>query len=291
MLLSPRYSGPTILTIDGDPTDVLRPLVGQRRRLETTLASLTPDQWAAPSRCSGWSVRDVVAHLAGINPLFVHSAVAGLAGEPTRLMQQFDPAATPPLMVDAMGEMQPEEVLELFVSTNDDLFTMVERLTEEQWSTPAESVPGDVTIRLLMSHALWDAWVHERDIVLPLNITPTVETEEVTASLRYVAALSPAFAFGAGIEYRGEFALEASDAEFSFVMAVDDSVDVRVGAVATDAPVLRGTAVELTEALSTRVPLPPDSPAEWRRVLHGLRYTWDLVDGADVHTMATRSIR
>lgn len=276
MLLSPRYSGPTILTIDGNPLDVLAPLVSQRRRLEATLATLTDEQWHAQSRCAAWTVRDVVAHLAGINPLFLKSAVAGLDGDPTRLMQHFDPAVTPPLMVDAMASMSPNEVLDLFVSSNDELFSTLEGLDELGWSTLAESPPGDVSIRLLMSHALWDGWVHERDIVLPLGIQPTVVAEEVSASLRYVAALSPAFAIGAGRENPGEFGIEATDPELSCVLVVDGSVLVRTETAAAGVPILRGSAVELTEALSTRVRLPAGSPTEWHRLLLGLEYTWDL---------------
>ena len=35
----------------------------ERRDLAALLDSLTPEQWAAPSLCAGWSVRDVVAHI------------------------------------------------------------------------------------------------------------------------------------------------------------------------------------------------------------------------------------
>lgn len=40
--------------------DTIRPL-----RLETAdyLETLTPEQWAAPSLCTGWSVQDIAAHL------------------------------------------------------------------------------------------------------------------------------------------------------------------------------------------------------------------------------------
>ncbi|HYO00638.1 MAG TPA: maleylpyruvate isomerase family mycothiol-dependent enzyme [Mycobacterium sp.] len=276
MLLSPRYSGPPILTIDGDPSDVLGPLVGQRRRLASTLATLTDQQWHAQSRCEAWTVRDVVAHLAAINPLFVKSAIAGLEGNPTRLMQYFDPAVTPPQMVDAMSALSPSEVLDLFVTSNDDLFSVVQNLDDAGWSTLAESPPGDVSIRLLMSHALWDGWVHERDILLPLGMEPTVVAEEVTASLRYVAALSPAFAFGAGRAYAGKFGIRATDPDFDRVIDVADSVAVRAVEVAEGVPVLRGSAVELAEALSTRFPLPADAPTEWQRLLLGLEHTWDL---------------
>lgn len=35
----------------------------QRRAAAELLARLTPDQWGAPSLCTGWTVRDVAAHL------------------------------------------------------------------------------------------------------------------------------------------------------------------------------------------------------------------------------------
>lgn len=282
MLLSPRYSGPPIITMDGSADDVHAPLVNQRRRLESILSSLTADQWETRSRCSAWTVKDVVAHLAGINPMFVMSALAGLDGKPTRLMRHFDPAKSPPMMVDQLGALSPDEVLNLFVTSNDALFTVLDALDEKGWSTTAESVPGDVSMRLLMSHALWDSWVHERDIVLPLGIEPVVVAEEVTASLRYVAALSPAFAIGAEQEYSGEFAIETTAPAYSCVVEVKGSVAVRTGATSTEASMLKGSAVELTEALSTRLPLPDDSPAEWHKLLQGLKYTWDLTTECEV---------
>lgn len=36
----------------------------QRRQLARLLADLTPEEWRAPSLCDGWTVRDVVGHLA-----------------------------------------------------------------------------------------------------------------------------------------------------------------------------------------------------------------------------------
>lgn len=278
MLLSPRYTGATVVTIEGDPHDVAAPLIRQRLRLAEIAATFTEDQWSAPTRCAAWSVRDVIAHLAGINPLYVASAVAGLTGEPTRLMQYFDPAVSPLTMVDDIGPLSSLEVLELFTSSNAELIATVEALDEREWSTLAESPLGEVPMRLLMSHALWDSWVHERDILIPLGIEPAVAADEVVASLRYVAALTQGFAFGAGIELRGHFGIEAINPDFHCVMSVEDAVNVRVGHPDDGMPVLRGPAVELTEALSTRLPLPVDAPPAWHRLLRGLTYTWDLVD-------------
>jgi uncharacterized protein (TIGR03083 family) len=276
MILSPRYSGPTVVTIEGDPGDVAVPLVRQRLRLAELAATFTEAEWSAPSRCSQWSVRDVIADIAGINPLYVMSAVAGLAGEPTRLMPHFDPAVSPLRMVEQVAALSSAQVLDLLVSSNAELIASAEALDGSGWCTSAESPLGEVPIRLVMSHALWDSWVHERDIVIPLGMTPTVVADEVVASLRYVAALTQGFAFGAGMECRGRFGIDATDPDFHCVMTVDDAVSVRVERPGDDIPVLRGPAVQLTEALSTRLPLPADAPPEWRRLLAGLEYTWDL---------------
>ncbi|MFY9921866.1 MAG: maleylpyruvate isomerase family mycothiol-dependent enzyme [Mycobacterium sp.] len=278
MLLSPRYTGPTVVTIEGDPRDVAAPLVRQRTRLAEIAADFTDDEWSAPSRCAAWSVRDVIAHLAGINPLYVMSAVAGLAGEPTRLMPYFDPAVSPLRMVDDIRTLSSAEVFELLISSNAELIATVEALDERGWSTVAESPLGEVPIRLLMSHALWDSWVHERDILIPLGIEPSLIADEVVASLRYVSALTQGFAFGAGMECRGKFGIEATDPDFHCVMAVDDAVTVRIEQPDDSMPVLRGPAVMLAEALSTRLPLPAGAPPEWHRLLGGLTYTWDLVE-------------
>ena len=173
-------------------------------------------------------------------------------------------------------------MLDLFVSSNAELIATVEALDDWGWSTMAESPLGAVPIRLLMSHALWDSWVHERDILIPLGIEPAVNADEVVASLRYVAALTQGFAFGAGMECKGQFGIEATDPDFHCVMAVEDAVTIRVEHPDDTMPVLRGPAVELTEALSTRRPLPVDAPSEWRGVLGGLQYTWDLVTYSQV---------
>lgn len=276
MLLRPRYDGPTIISMNGAPDDVLIPLIRQRRRLATLLASLTEEQWQTPSRCAAWTVRDVVAHLVTINPLYQMSAVCGLQGEPTRLMGQFDPAATPPMMVDSMGPQSPQEVLDRFTATNEEFFDAVRGLDDTDWSALAESPVGHVPIRFVCAHALWDSWVHERDITVPLGLPFTVEADEVSVSLRYIAALGPAFGMGAGRSYRGLFAVEATDPAMTFVIEVDASVHVREGAAAPGIPVLRGSAVDLVEALTSRLPLPASAPAEWRRLHNGLRETWNL---------------
>ncbi|GLW64240.1 hypothetical protein Arub01_24840 [Actinomadura rubrobrunea] len=46
----------------------------EAERLDAFFAELGPDDWDRPSRCAGWSVRDVLAHLAGAE-LYNHACL------------------------------------------------------------------------------------------------------------------------------------------------------------------------------------------------------------------------
>ena len=279
MKLSPRYDGLPIISIDGRWDDQVEPVARQRRRFEAMLAGIDDQQWQAASRCAGWTVQDVVAHLVGVTAFWEASVGAGLAGTPTRLLAAFDPAATPPLMVEPMRTLTPNEVLEQFVSSNDGFLGAIEGLDERGWSMIAEAPAGHLPIRILVHHALWDCWVHERDIALPLGLEGAVEPDEVHACLRFAAALSPALAMGNSGEPNttspGQFAVAATDPDTHFVLEVGESVAVHTGPARDGTPCLRGGAVSLVEALSLRAPLPVATPPEWRSVLGGLATAFD----------------
>ena len=250
MLLRPRYEGPPIISIAGQPGDQLAPVTRQRRRFEAMLEGLSDDDWSAATRCDGWTVQDVVAHLAGVNAFWHASVRAGLAGTPTRVLAGFDPATTPELMVAPMRDLAPKEILAQFASSNDAFMGVLAELDDGGWETLAESPPGHVPIRLLAQHALWDSWMHERDVALPMGLTPPVEPDEVGSCLRYAAALSPAFAIEAGRALAGRFAVEATDPPLCCVLEVGESVSVRDDVAKPEVPCLRGDAVMLVEALT-----------------------------------------
>ena len=49
--------------------DIWSMIAAERRTLADAMDTLTPDQWAAPSLCYGWTVRDIAGHL--ISPFTV----------------------------------------------------------------------------------------------------------------------------------------------------------------------------------------------------------------------------
>jgi uncharacterized protein (TIGR03083 family) len=275
--LNPRYGRPPALVIDTSLTDVAAPLTRQRRRLAELLSDLTDDQWAAPSRCEGWSTQDVVAHLVVTNQFWDFSMKAGLAGEPTRVLATFDPVASPAQMVEQVRSRTPAETLAQFVESNDAFLGTVATIADDQWATVAEAPPGHVALRAVALHALWDAWVHERDVALPLGIEAAEEPDEVAGSLQYAAALSPTFLATNGSVRTGHLSVRATDPDVSFVVAAGPTVTVSDGTLPSDgALVLAGPAVALTEALSLRRPLEQPVATSDRWLLEGLAEVFDV---------------
>lgn len=240
-------------------------------------ATFDDDQWAAPSRCEGWTVRDVLAHLVGTDQFWTLSVTQGLAGTPTRYLVGFDPVATPKSMVDGTRAQSPADVLADFRAGSDALAGLLADLDDEQWELPAEAPPGHIALQGLARHALWDAWIHERDILLPLGIAPAEEPDEVAACLEYAAALGPAFiatTAPAG-SVSATLAVAAQEPEVQVVVDLGDTVTVRHGAPPDGAVTLSGPAVALVEALSSRGPLPCEVAPEDRWLLEGLATVFD----------------
>ena len=130
-------------------------------------------------------------------------------------------------------------------------------------------------------HALWDAWIHERDIVLPLGLAAVEEPDEIAGSLAYVAALGPALLALNGSTRSATIDVRTTDPHLRLLVEVGASVVLHDGSsgsiAASDAATvtLAGPAVELVEALSFRVPLTASLDPEDRWVLGDLGRVFD----------------
>lgn len=276
MQLSPWYGPDPIIALDGPPDAIAAPLVRQRRRLAEELGRLDAEQWASPSRCAGWSVRDVITHLQSTNTFWGFSIATALRGEPSRFLATFDPVATPAQLVADAPPCSTDELLDQFRASNESLADQLAGLDEAGWSATAEAPVGHVAVGTLAHHALWDALVHERDILLPLGIDPVVEADETLASLRYVAALGPAFAVSRGEAPGGVLAVVPTDLDGAFTVTVADLVTVDAAPAQPQADVvLHGPAVDLLEGLSLRTPLPAPIPEDASWWTDGLKVTFD----------------
>jgi uncharacterized protein (TIGR03083 family) len=285
--LHPRYDGPAVIDVDeivGDPSEAV---VRQRARLAEELAGFSPREWAAPSRCADWNVQDVVEHLVSVNRFWIHSVDEGLRGSPTRLLADFDPVSVPASMVDAARGRPPSATMDAFVTSNDRLASLWTSLGGPEWSTAAEAPPGHLALRAVAAHALWDAWIHERDVLLPLGHEQPAEADEIELALAYAATLGPAYAACVESEVRtATLGVRAHDPELVLTVEIGEVVSVRHGLDGAPTAVIEGDAVGLVDGLSVRGS-PPVIAGEHRWLLSGLETVFD--DGSAVEPpMATR---
>jgi uncharacterized protein (TIGR03083 family) len=189
MQLTPVYGADPLIVLDGPPDAILGPVVRQRRRLVEALGRLDDDQWGRPTRCEGWDVRDVIVHLDSTNSFWSFSIGAGVAGSPTRFLATFDPVASPAALVAGAPSRPPSCSALRSVDRGAGHPARVAR--RPRVALVRRGPAGHISVSAVAHHALWDSWVHERDILVPLGIEQVVEPDEVAASLAHAAALSP----------------------------------------------------------------------------------------------------
>ena len=136
-------------------------VAAERRRLADFVAVLPDDQWATPSQCAAWTVRDVVAHLTVTTrvsvPRVLHAAV--------RARGDFDRVAVD-LAAERAAAHAPAE--------------LVAQLRDSAAST--RRIIGSGPMDPLM-----DLVIHGQDIARPLGRRYVSPPEVVRACLAYVA--------------------------------------------------------------------------------------------------------
>jgi hypothetical protein len=176
-----------------------------------------------------------------------------VAGEPTRFLASFDPVASPAELVDSTQGTPPAATLDAFRTSTEEMVRVVEALDDDGWASVGEAPPGHVPLTLVADHALWDSWVHERDILVPLGRTPVEDDGEVLTCLRYAAALGQAFEIGQAGGTGGAAVLEVTEPDARIVVTAEgDHVRVHEGPAPDGASVGRLAAVPLLEMLSRR---------------------------------------
>lgn len=124
------------------------------------LPALTPDDWARPTDCPGWSVKDVAAHLAHLEHELVSGDNAYLDPDTTAIAAAYTQAG-----VDARVDQSPAELIAEFA---DAVAVRTEALSDlpEDPQTRAPITPGGVdwSWDTLLRNRCVDVWVHEQDV-------------------------------------------------------------------------------------------------------------------------------
>jgi uncharacterized protein (TIGR03083 family) len=158
-----------------DPEHLLDVVSEQRRRFLAVLEGFGPDDWAAPTRCAEWSAHDVVRHLCDANGI-TH---LGPGDRTLDVTAGFDPRTAPRGWLAASAGEPPGDTLARLVATTDELLVVARRRLAEGRSFDVFLPYGAMDWTVLVLHGLWDAWVHERDIML-MRVTEHPGSDDAT---------------------------------------------------------------------------------------------------------------
>jgi uncharacterized protein (TIGR03083 family) len=131
----------------------------ERLEFADFLAALTPEQWATPSLCAGWTVRDVAAHCVSFE---------GLSGG--QLATRFLKGRLQTDRINALA------VADLAGSSTDDLIGLLQD----------NALPHGLGAGFGGRVALTDNMVHQQDIRRPLGLARTIPAERLSAALDFV---------------------------------------------------------------------------------------------------------
>jgi uncharacterized protein (TIGR03084 family) len=150
--------------------DVNQALAAELAELRDLLAALTDADWDRPSPCEGWSVSDVVLHLAQTNEMAIASAggrfdevVAAMTAGTTA--QDVDEGAA--IAVEKERGQPNEAVLARWQASADTLWDALEAADPHARVTWVE---GRVSIRTLTTTRLAETWIHAGDIAKAVGV-------------------------------------------------------------------------------------------------------------------------
>lgn len=136
----------------------------ERIDLANFLAGLTPEQWDARTLCTGWRVRDVVAHMIGYEDLRL------AAFFPRVIKGGFNPNRINANRLDELDGRTPEQLLEMV------------RVSE---------TPRSLTAGFGGRIALLDGIVHQQDIRRPLGMPREIPGERMRVAMDFARWAPP----------------------------------------------------------------------------------------------------
>jgi uncharacterized protein (TIGR03083 family) len=131
----------------------------ERAEFADFLAGLTPEQWAAPSLCDGWSVRDVAAHCVS----FEETSAGQLAARFVKGRLNTDRINA--LALDSLAERPTEDIVGLLRDN---------------------AQPHGLGAGFGGRVALTDNMIHQQDIRRPLGLPRTIPPERLHVALDFV---------------------------------------------------------------------------------------------------------
>jgi uncharacterized protein (TIGR03083 family) len=250
-----------VITFDITPREALDANAAQRRRFVDLAASLDDKHWTVASRCSEWTVQDVVRHVTQMAGVTLAALRAAQAGERFVGFTTFDPKATPKQMVRDAGPEEFGRSAQAFSTAVAELLGGFGELDPDDDSVLVITPAGRQPWPRASLHSLFDSAVHERDVAAPLGLAVEPSAAELTAIAAYQVLLAARMACWFGLPLRAELHLDGAAPLTAEISGAAVSVTRRTGSGALQA---HGDAVAVLDAMTGRGELaaaldaPPD---------------------------------
>lgn len=148
-------------------------LADEQQALDDHLDGLDDPGWAAPSRCAGWSVSDVVLHLAQTNEM----AVASLEGTMPQFLARMAEGLPPSADVDAGAAAMVERergapAAEVRARWDASVATLRDGFAAADLGARVTWVAGELSVRTLATTRLAETWIHGGDVAVAAGPLP-----------------------------------------------------------------------------------------------------------------------
>lgn len=129
-------------------------------------ADLSDEQWDTPTECPGWSVRDQVSHIVGIERM-----LAGVDTDPPAESGFEGIAAFNEGQIAPRRSRPGAEVLAEMVDICAQRLEALRAMPAEKWDEVGFTPIGEAPYRTFMDIRVFDSWAHEQDMRRALGIS------------------------------------------------------------------------------------------------------------------------
>ncbi len=234
-----------------DPSTTLAVLAGHRRRFGSAVETFSAEELAAPSRCEGWTVADVLRH-----GVWADATMRRVWSGDRAPVSGFDPRTTPHEAVLADRGVPDEEVKRRYLSSTETMVAELEAADAERFGHATLSPAGRVPWWLSAVHLGWDTAIHERDVMTPLDRPVEAKDGEAMVGLAYSLVLASFFDGSDLLDLQVESVRVRNDGGPVTVWAMAPGADDANDHPAVDtALALTGQPAAIVDALSGRASL------------------------------------
>jgi uncharacterized protein (TIGR03084 family) len=183
----------------------------QNQELLSLVTGLAEDQFALPSACEGWSVSDVLLHLAQTNEMAAASASGQSAGAASGWANS-DSRVVTDVEDNVAGAVERErgaggnEILARWVKSASDMADALEACdpaSRVQW------IAGDMAPRTLATTRFAETWIHTGDVCVGLGVEQP-KSDRIWHIARLVHRTLPYSYLRAGCERTGDVRFEVT---------------------------------------------------------------------------------